>query len=90
MKSYIKGRRLEYKVKKLLEDKGYYVIRSAGSHGSADLIAGNGYEVMLIQCKTDIKKISKEDIRELNRAAVKVKAKPFIVGDDMNFINVKM
>jgi len=32
-KQYIKGRRFEYRVKKYFEEKGYYVIRSAGSHG---------------------------------------------------------
>jgi hypothetical protein len=36
---YIKGRRLEYKVKKELEKNGYIVIRSAGSHSPFDLVA---------------------------------------------------
>lgn len=37
--SYRKGARLEYWVKQKLEKNGYYVVRSAGSHGVADLIA---------------------------------------------------
>jgi len=36
--NYLRGRRLEYKVKKRLEDEGYFVQRSAGSKG-IDLIA---------------------------------------------------
>ncbi|MEM2612295.1 MAG: hypothetical protein QW332_06135 [Thermoproteota archaeon] len=37
--SYRKGARLEYWVKHRLEKENYYVVRSAGSHGEADLIA---------------------------------------------------
>lgn len=36
---YARGRAKEYKLKHLLEDEGLYVIRSAGSHSFADLIA---------------------------------------------------
>lgn len=39
MNSYIKGRRYEYEVKKILTRLGYIVLRSAGSHGLFDLIA---------------------------------------------------
>ena len=55
MTKYTKGRALEYKVKKLLEAQGWYVVRSAGSHGAADLIAfqckGEGSMILAIQCK---------------------------------------
>jgi Holliday junction resolvase len=37
--SYSKGRQLEYAVKGYLQRLGWYVIRSAGSHGVADLVA---------------------------------------------------
>jgi len=37
--NYIRGRNFEYRVKKLLEKKGYIVFRTAGSHGLFDLIA---------------------------------------------------
>ncbi|MFQ6055539.1 MAG: restriction endonuclease [Methanosarcinales archaeon] len=86
---YSRGVKLEYKVKNLLEEKGYFVMRSVGSHGPVDLIAGNGREIIVIQCKTNLERINKEDIRSLNIAAVKLKAKPFIVGKEMEFINVK-
>jgi len=35
---YVRGRNLEYLIKEKLESKGYFVTRSAGSHG-IDLIA---------------------------------------------------
>jgi len=58
--NYHKGRYYEYKVKKQLEQQGYYVVRSAGSHTLFDLIAINPKtsEVLLIQVK---KKPTKKD-----------------------------
>lgn len=62
-KHYKVGRSLEYAVKKALEQDGYTVFRSAGSHSQADLIAirvgmvecSEGSEPMtfvtLVQCK---------------------------------------
>jgi len=55
---YQRGYRFELETKKLWEAKGYLVVRAAGSHGIADLVAiknDSGYpsdlEVCLIQCK---------------------------------------
>lgn len=60
-KNYNRGRAFEYRVKKHLEGKGYFVVRSAGSKGAFDLVAittgadedWEEYEVwvILIQCK---------------------------------------
>ena len=53
-KNYVSGRNFEYKVKKYLESKSYLVVRSAGSHSIADLIAFKEFTMaypMLIQCK---------------------------------------
>ena len=56
---YVKGRKKEYKIKKEFEDKGYIVLRTAGSHGFTDLICikkpkGNEIkEIRFIQCKPD-------------------------------------
>jgi Holliday junction resolvase len=52
-KNYIKGRNYEYKIKKLYELAGFTVLRTAGSHGFADLIAVRmeTKEVIFIQCK---------------------------------------
>lgn len=50
---YQKGARREYAIKSKLEKKGYFVMRSAGSHGPADLIAIHPMKnkVKLIQSK---------------------------------------
>lgn len=53
MSRYDGGAGLERAAKKLLEDNGYYVIRSAGSKGMADLAAFKAGEMILVQCKTD-------------------------------------
>ena len=51
-KNYISGRRFEYRVKKHLENKGWVVFRTAGSHSPVDLIAfRKGLKPCLIQCK---------------------------------------
>ena len=49
---YEKGYRLELEAKKILEDMGYYVIRSAGSHSAVDLVAVEPLLVVLIQVGT--------------------------------------
>ena len=69
-KNYIAGRRFEYKVKHLLERKGYTVLRTSGSHGFADLVAvKNDYNarIIFIQCKN--RKATKEEIEKLNKFA---------------------
>ncbi len=50
-RKYEKGRRFEYKVKRLFEEMGYVVIRSASSHSFADLIALKKKDIIFIQCK---------------------------------------
>lgn len=62
-KNYIRGRNIEYKAKKELEAQGYTVIRASGSHGIFDLVAGNKDEVVWIQCKRAITKLSKPDLK---------------------------
>ena len=64
-KNYVSGRQFEYRVKKYLEDKGYYVVRSAGSKGQIDLVAvptliRPSADVLFIQCKHGAK-ISKKE-----------------------------
>jgi len=48
---YQAGANFERRVKKHLQEQGYCVFRSAGSHSPADLIALKAGEVLLIQCK---------------------------------------
>lgn len=52
MTNYTRGAAYEYAVKRELERQGCFVVRSAGSHGPADLVAltPDG-KVLLIQCK---------------------------------------
>jgi len=50
-KSYKKGYRFEREIFNLFSSAGFYVIRSAGSHGTFDLIAIKDGVVFGIQCK---------------------------------------
>ena len=55
-KAYRHGYAFELRVKKYLQSSGFYVVRSSGSHGTADLVAmrwtiPNIQETYLIQCK---------------------------------------
>jgi Holliday junction resolvase len=54
--NYRRGARFEYSVRDKLYEKygAVYVVRSAGSHGVADLVAFFSWgEVWFVQCKTD-------------------------------------
>jgi Holliday junction resolvase len=72
MTNYRRGRAFEYEAKKLLEDEGYCVCRTAGSHSPFDLIALSRLEVKCIQCKyakskkpwfgSEIKKLEQIDV----------------------------
>lgn len=68
MNKYAKGRRLEYKAKKILEAQGYTVFRTAGSHGLFDLVAINKAWLKLIQVKSNntLTKIEYEKLRAFN------------------------
>jgi len=50
-KNYTAGVRLEYRIRDFLQAEGYYVMRAAGSHGAADLIAIGGETCLAIQVK---------------------------------------
>ena len=54
-KSYEKGRRIEYIIKKKLEERGFLVVRSPASKGAFDLIAvaPGGERILLVSCKAD-------------------------------------
>lgn len=51
--NYQRGANLERRVKDLLEGEGFAVVRSAGSHSPADLVAMRGGEIVIVQCKRD-------------------------------------
>lgn len=70
MTQYSKGRSFENYVKAKLERDGWWVCRSAGSKGKADLVAivpAKNYlaDVMLVQCKSGKKKIAGPEKQEL-------------------------
>ncbi len=48
---YATGYRAEREAKMLLEQEGYYVIRSSGSHGLVDLAAFSNKDIRLISLK---------------------------------------
>lgn len=48
---YLAGRRLEYEVMAEMREKGYKVLRTAGSHGDYDLVAYKTNSTVFIQCK---------------------------------------
>src|SRR5262245_57930602 len=52
MANYRKGRRLEHRARKLLEDAGFSVVRAAGSKGPADLVAFDAIGFRLISVKS--------------------------------------
>lgn len=49
--NYSRGRSFEYQVRNHLLKDGFVCIRSAGSKGSIDLIAGREGVVLAVQCK---------------------------------------
>lgn len=52
VKAYVKGRRFEYQVKRLLESQGFTVFRLAGSK-PLDLVAVRNGKVMFVECKAN-------------------------------------
>ena len=51
MSGYRRGRDLEYRARDRLIDRGYTVVRSAGSKGPVDLVAISQEQILLIQVK---------------------------------------
>lgn len=51
MTDYGNGTKLEYDAKRDLEENGYFVIRSAGSHGPVDLVGWKMDQMVIVQCK---------------------------------------
>ena len=48
--NYSRGANFERRVKKHLEGRGFFVLRTAGSHSPVDLLAMRQGEIHLIQC----------------------------------------
>jgi len=68
MTRYSRGRRFEHEVRKLLERKGYFCVRSAGSRGVFDLLCVRNGIPWGIQCRLgDVSKREKEKLLETGR-----------------------
>ena len=76
MKTYAKGRRLEYKVKKMLEDDGWFVVRCAGSK-PVDLIAVGKGQILIVECKA--KKVTRQDRKKLDEILKRIDGMPIPV-----------
>jgi len=76
-RSYLRGRRFEYKVRDYLRDKGYFVLRSPRSLGPVDLVAIKRGEILFVQCKVR-GTISSKEKDELVFLADSVGAKPLV------------
>jgi len=74
---YRKGHRWELKIKKIWEERGYVVYRSAGSKGAADLIVLKDGKIVLIQVKVN-KKPTRSKVLKLKKEAKKCKATALI------------
>lgn len=63
-RNYRRGRAFEYRVKHHLEKHGCFVVRSASSHGPADLVALKEGKALLVQCKMrgNLSKVEKEEL----------------------------
>ena len=73
---YERGRQLEWRVRDDLKDKGYHVLRSAGSKTKVDLVASGMGSVLLIQCKID--RAAKDERLELHGIAADCGALPVL------------
>jgi Holliday junction resolvase len=51
MTNYSRGADFERTVKADLEEMGFFVVRSAGSHGAVDLLALSLHDQWAVQCK---------------------------------------
>ena len=77
--NYKRGYTFELEVKHTLEDVGFCCIRSAGSHGAIDILAGkdDGDTIWAVQCKKN-GIMSAEDWANLKKDADKFSAIPLL------------
>lgn len=76
MTRYTQGTGLEYDIMFMLKRSGYYVMRSAGSHGIVDLIAWWKNQIYFIQCKKKQAGYEKGKQTELVRLCEKLLPNP--------------
>ncbi|MBP1912310.1 Holliday junction resolvase Hjc [Thermococcus stetteri] len=84
---YRRGASAERELVRLLESKGFAVLRSAGSH-KVDLVAGNGDEYLCIEVKSTRSRklyLPVEDVEKLIQFAGRFGGKPVLA---VKFVNV--
>lgn len=79
---YRSGAVFERRISAILEAQGYYVIRAAGSHGIADIVAIKPGEIVFAQCKAGQTKIPLPEWNRLYVLATAVGAVPVLVTRD--------
>jgi Holliday junction resolvase len=58
--AYAKGRGFEQRARVRLEERGYFVVRSAGSKTPVDLVAiKSGEQPLFVQCKSGARSLSR-------------------------------
>ena len=77
MTNYDRGAAFERKVKADLISKGWFAVRSAGSHGAVDVIAHHKSFTLFVQCKSD-GVLSLKERKKLQRLAKKHGAAPIL------------
>lgn len=78
MSRYQVGGKFERRVRTYYERKGFFVVRSAGSHGPVDLVALKKGEVLLVQCKVN-GQLSRADRGELVELAGRLGGRAVLV-----------
>jgi len=81
MTQYQRGYRFEREVWQKLVEKGYFVVRAAGSHGIFDLIAIKNIDVRGVQCKVS-GKISKDELNKMKETGEKYGILPVLAWKD--------
>ncbi|GIV53215.1 MAG: hypothetical protein KatS3mg038_3736 [Candidatus Kapaibacterium sp.] len=80
MSNYTRGRALEYDAKRYFEERGYLVVRSAGSKSPVDLVCLHpSLPPLLVQCKYGVARLSKQDRERLLALAHAYNARACIV-----------
>lgn len=88
--NYERGRNFEYRVRDFFRDLGYFVVRSSGSHGVADLVClrssrySLGCDVVLVQCKYGEGYMSKKELEEFDRLCMGLYANGYVAVTDGN------
>lgn len=79
-RNYRAGRDFEYTLVRWFRAAAWFAARTAGSHGTADVIAAKGGLLLLVQAKTSKRKayISPDELRELIDDAGVAGGKPIL------------